>query len=335
MFCSIIIDKKEGDNMENITMLDMQSNDMLSELSKNELEELRKEIRNSSLSYRSSIGLEAVDTFGTEIEYENFSRSVVDDYIAKKHYGYVSSYDDSVPTGGEIKSPISQDMPEFWKEFQEICFFLAENGAETAKNSGGHIHIGSHILKNNYIYWRQFFKTYMLYETELFEFFKGEFKEMRPTVGEYAEPIAKALYQDLEKLNNLTTFDEMHNSIFIPTKKVAVNLKKVVPNTIKLRLNSTIEFRSPNGTSKEIIWQNNINTAVKLLKAPVKELVDEDYLDYRLREGLPTESSLSNALELVDTIFDNNLDKIYFLKQYNKDFNFKEEKCRGLVKSKF
>lgn len=42
MFCSIIIDKKEGDNMENITMLDMQSNDMLSELNKSELEELRK-----------------------------------------------------------------------------------------------------------------------------------------------------------------------------------------------------------------------------------------------------------------------------------------------------
>lgn len=49
MFCSIIIDKKEGDNMENITMLDMQSNDMLSELNKSELEELRKEIKNASL----------------------------------------------------------------------------------------------------------------------------------------------------------------------------------------------------------------------------------------------------------------------------------------------
>lgn len=321
--------------MENITMLDMQSNDMLSELNKSELEELRKEIKNASLPYRTKLGLSFTDTIGVEIEYENLSRDIVDRYIIHNHRGYISDSDETVETGGEIDSPILVDKKEDWDELQEICFFLTENGVVTSRNAGGHIHIGSHILKNNYIYWRQFIKTYMLYEKDLLEFFKGEYSEMRLLAGRCAEPIAKFLYQDLEKLNSIHSFSDMYDEIFLQDRNVAVNFKKIKRGVYKPYPGSTLEFRSPNGTSKEIIWQNNINTAAKLLKAPGKELIDEDYLDYRLREGLPTKPSLANALELVDTIFDNNLDKIYFLKQYNKDFNFSEEKSRGLVKSKF
>lgn len=321
--------------MENITMLDMQSNDMLSELNKSELEELRKEIKNASLPYRNKLGLSFTDTIGVEIEYENLSRDTVDRYIIHNHRGYISDSDETVETGGEIDSPILVDKKEDWDELQEICFFLTENGAVTSQNAGGHIHIGSHVLENNLIYWRQFIKTYMLYEKDLLEFFKGEYSEMRLLVGRYAEPIAKFLYQDLEKLNYILSFSDMYDEIFLQDRNVAVNFKNIKRGVYKPYPGSTLEFRSPNGTSKEIIWQNNINTAAKLLKAPGKELIDEDYLDYRLREGLPTKPSLANALELVDAIFDNNLDKIYFLKQYNKDFNFSEEKSRGLVKSKF
>lgn len=321
--------------MENITMLDMQSNDMLSELNKSELEELRKEIKNASLPYRNKLGLSFTDTIGVEIEYENLSRDTVDRYIIHNHRGYISDSDETVETGGEVDSPILVDKKEDWDELQEICFFLAENGAVTSQNAGGHIHIGSHVLENNLIYWRQFIKTYMLYEKDLLEFFKGEYSQMRLLVGRYAEPIAEFLYQDLEKLNSILSFSDMYDEIFLQDRNVAVNFKNIKRGVYKPYPGSTLEFRSPNGTSKEIIWQNNINTAAKLLKAPGKELIDEDYLDYRLREGLPTKPSLANALELVDAIFDNNLDKIYFLKQYNKDFNFSEEKSRGLVKSKF
>ena len=227
------------------------------------------------------------------------------------------------------------DKKEDWNELQEICYFLAENNVVTNQKAGGHIHIGSHILKNNLIYWQQFLKTYMLYEKELLEFFKGEEKEMRSSVDKYAKPIANILYKDLDKLNDTFCFSDLYDEIFLKDRNVAVNFKNIKRSVYKPYPGSTIEFRSPNGTSKEIIWQNNINTAVKLFKAPVKGMIDEEYLDYRLKEELPTESSYTNALELVDAIFDNNLDKIYFLKQYNKDFNFTEEKSRGLIKSKF
>ena len=175
----------------------------------------------------------------------------------------------------------------------------------------------------------------MLYEKELLEFFKGEEKEMRSSVDKYAKPIANILYKDLDKLNDTFCFADLYDEIFLKDRNIAVNFKNIKRCVDKPYSGSTIEFRSPNGTSKEIIWQNNINTAVKLFKAPVKGMIDEEYLDYRLKEELPTESSYTNALELVDAIFANNLDKIYFLKQYNKDFNFTEEKSRGLIKSKF
>lgn len=321
--------------MENITMLDMKANDMLSKFNKEELEELRKNIKNSTLPYREHLGFGFTDTFGVEIEYENLSRDMVDRYILNNHRGYTSGSDETVPTGGEIDSYILVDKKEDWKELQQICFFLTENDVVTSENAGGHIHVGSHILENNLNYWRQFLKTYMLYEKELLEFFKGEYSKMRLSSGRYAFPIAKILYQDLAALNNTLCFSDLYDEIFLKDRNVAVNFKNIKRSVYKPYPGSTIEFRSPNGTSKEIIWQNNINTAVKLFKAPVKGMIDEEYLDYRLREELPTESSYTNTLELVDTIFDNNLDKIYFLKQYNKDFNFKEEKSRGLIKSKF
>lgn len=321
--------------MKNITMLDMKSNDMLSKLGKEELEELRKEIKTSTLPYREHLGFDFTDTFGVEIEYENLSRDIVDRYILKNHRSYISDSDDTIIIGGEIDSPILVDKKEDWNELQEICYFLAENNAVTNQKAGGHIHIGSHILKNNLIYWQQFLKTYMLYEKELLEFFKGEEKEMRSSVDKYAKAIANILYKDLDKLNDTFCFSDLYDEIFLKDRNIAVNFKNIKRCVDKPYSGSTIEFRSPNGTSKEIIWQNNINTAVKLFKAPVKGIIDEEYLDYKLNKGLEEEATYSNALELIDMIFDNNLDKIYFLKQYSKDFNFKEEKEKGFIKSKF
>ena len=321
--------------MENITMLDMKANDMLSKFNKEELEELRKNIKNSTLPYREHLGFGFTDTFGVEIEYENLSRDMVDRYILNNHRGYTSGSDETVPTGGEIDSHILVDKKEDWKELQQICFFLTENDVVTSENAGGHIHVGSHILENNLNYWRQFLKTYMLYEKELLEFFKGEYSKMRLSSGRYAFPIAKILYQNLAALNDTLCFSDLYDEIFLKDRNVAVNFKNIKRSVYKPYPGSTIEFRSPNGTSKEIIWQNNINTAVKLFKAPVKGMIDEEYLDYKLNKGLEEEATYSNALELIDMIFDNNLDKIYFLKQYNKDFNFKEEKDKGFIKSKF
>ena len=60
----------------------MKANDMLSKFNKEELEELRKNIKNSTLPYREHLGFGFTDTFGVEIEYENLSRDMVIDIFS-------------------------------------------------------------------------------------------------------------------------------------------------------------------------------------------------------------------------------------------------------------
>lgn len=64
--------------------------------------------------------------------------------------------------------------------------------------------------------------------------------------------------------------------------------------------------------------------------------LDTDFLDYKLSNGNFTydkmkysEVNIEEALEFVDLVFDNDLDKVYFLRQYikNYDENFKINKA--------
>lgn len=93
---------------------------------------------------------------------------------------------------------------------------------------------------------------------------------------------------------------------------------------------NTIEFRSPNGTLEPVIWQNNINFFTKMLIYCKSGDFDEDIVEKRLEFNnqdlyLYRQIFLTQALELTDLIFDNNLDKIYFLRQYLKSFEVSNE----------
>ena len=94
----------------------------------------------------------------------------------------------------------------------------------------------------------------------------------------------------------------------------------------KIAFKDTLEFRTPNATLNPIIWQNNLNTFVKLLKYTANSSFDMDIVNKRqiLNKKLINpynynEIPIEEVLEFIDLIFDNNLDKIYFLRQYIKD----------------
>lgn len=314
---------------------DCLTNDKLSKLSKNELIELKEQIKTSKLYYRDNLGFDKNITFGMEIEYEDLDKKLVDSYIKTNQHGWISDFDDTVATGGEIKSYILTDKISTWTELGNICSFLEEKKAITNKNAGGHIHIGSHILKGNYVFWRQFLKTYILYEKELFTFLAGEEEKLRPLARNCASPIAPIILEDIDYLNSATDFLDIYYQVFFKDRNWAVNFTNVLPDSAKIYHKNTLKFRSPNSSKKDIIWQNNTNTLVKLMIAPEKGLVDEELIDYKLSRGFSNVTSGEKALEFVDTIFDNNLDKIYFLKQYTKSFNFDKKLYLGKVKSVF
>ena len=93
---------------------------------------------------------------------------------------------------------------------------------------------------------------------------------------------------------------------------------------------NTIEFRSANGTLNHIIWQNNINFYEHFLRYSTNPNFDFDRINYRMKnQEFSLEYfniiNIEEALELADLIFDNNLDKINFLRQYLKNFKTIDE----------
>ena len=115
----------------------------------------------------------------------------------------------------------------------------------------------------------------------------------------------------------------------------AVNFGNVyVGNYNDFAEDNTIEFRCPNGTLNPVVWQNNVNLFVNLLKYSKDLSFDDDIVQKRHLINLDkflelkwyNEIYLEQALELCDMIFNNNLDKIYFLKQYLKSFQVSKNK---------
>ena len=144
--------------------------------------------------------------------------------------------------------------------------------------------------------------------------------------------MADFIYYNLRVINSVTLLLDI-KSILTPSLEFdrcfAINFCNVnadEPNNNTSK--NTIEFRSPNATTNSIVWQNNINVFTKMLLVARNGKLDEDFLDYKLAdEFVPFENAgymysmvnLRKVLEFVDLVFDNNLDKVYFLRQYLKD----------------
>lgn len=295
-----------------------------------DLQELIVQVENFFLEYRTSLGLPKDLTFGVEIEYEGILKKKSDKFIKKEVPNWSSKLDGSLNSGGEIVSPIMVDELKYWEELKLVCEHLTERGADTQHNAGGHIHIGTCILGKDIDAWRNFLKLYTVYENVLFRFIYGDKISARKKLYRYAPPIADELYKFLEEINRAEEVIDLAHLFFSMRRYFALNFCNVKFNNPATKYErNTIEFRSPNATTSAIIWQNNINVFAKMLVVSRKKIMNEDFLDYKLREEYMTYSenrylydyiNLKNVLEFVDLVFDNNLDKIYFLRQYLKDF---------------
>lgn len=313
------------------------TNIMFSDLSLRDKQDLLFNLKNYILTYRNILSLDTNITFGVEIEFENcsmldvkhiFNEYNIDNWIVKK--------EPSIISGGEINSPILRDSINTWNDLKKVCNILKESGARITENCGGHIHIGSNILGNDINNWMNFIKVIIAFEKILFRFGYGENNKERHAIRKYAYPISYLL-KELLILSN-TDFNNMTTNEFLElikskvSKRSAVNFNKVHINTLHYPKNNTIEFRFPNGTIEEVIWQNNINTFTKVLLAIKNNKIDMDLVSYYMDEVKQVNNTnlllksyndiyLDTALIFVDMIFDNYLDKLYFLRQYLKDFN--------------
>lgn len=311
------------------------SNDKLSNMSGFDLQDLIFLIDHTNLNLRDKLGLEESITFGLEIEFEKAKKDIIEsaiyDYFNDHSWSMVN--DNSLNNGAEIVSPILKDNEQTWIDTKKVCSII-ESSASIDKNSGGHVHIGTQVLGDKNDSWLNFIKLWSVYENIIYRFSYGEFLTGRPNIEHYAEPVSLTFWKNYVRLKreNAVIIDIIH---VFNERYQAVNFRNVSVEQCKdFEEDNTIEFRCPNGTLNPIIWQNNVNLFVNLLKYSKNLSFDDDKVQKRHLINLDkyldlkwyNEIYLEQALELCDMIFTNNMDKIYFLKQYLKSFQVSKNK---------
>lgn len=320
------------------TFISLKKNDEFAFLRGIDLQDLLVETENYLLEYRDKLNLPNDLTFGLELEYEGNLRTSTNEFVEKNLKDWRSKGDASLYSGGEVTSPIMRDEIKYWQELKKICEHLSRKKADTIHNAGGHIHIGACILGKDVEAWRHFLKLYTAYENIIFRFIYGDKISGRKKLFKYAPPIANSIYREMKNIDSATSLSDIDKALPTNDRYAALNFCNVDFINPKNRYGNTLEFRSPNATTSEVIWQNNINTFAKMLVASKNKVMNEDFLDYKLKreylsyvghEYMYNEINLKNVLEFVDLVFDNNLDKVYFLRQYLKGFqdNYGMEKA--------
>ena len=281
-------------------------------------QEYRHELKNKLITYRNTLNLPKDVTFGIEIEYENivldtFSYILLEEkrynknihgWINKKEFDIIEYNKNSEEMNGEVNSPILKDKLITWKGLSSILELLDNSGAIITNRCGGHVNIGTHLLKNNRKYFMNFILLYLLYEKEIYKFSSGEYIKIRPDYNCLFTKISKDI--NIEEIIDLYRFEYIKNlpeCLYDKLHSIYLN-----PTSKKIVFDNVIEFRTPNGSLKEEIWQNYINFFAKFVLAAKKDLDVEKTL-YKIK------NNEHNAVELADYVFDEDIDKENFLIQ--------------------
>lgn len=326
-------------NLDIFKFIDPNTNDLLIKLNNKDLIQFLNLLEKYLLEYRDKLNISDIETFGIEVEYDEGDREKVRDLLLEKDLKeFESKRDGSVHDGGEVTSPILKNTPSDWKQVDKMFYVLKKEARMYgSSHAGGHIHVGSQILGTNPTNYYNFCLLWATYEPVLLRFFFGEFITARSGLLNYARPVSdyfRLVIDDNKRKDKF--YEELRDRFEYYGRYIAVNFNNNVLTNIEENMN-TIEFRCPNGSLNSIIWQNNINVCTRLLEASLRLKPEEIMERYRKNEFLNINESFNDiyfkqALELCDLIFDSNLDKIYFLRQYSKGFQTSTD-CKKKAKT--
>ncbi len=301
--------------------INLNGNDQISSMDSNDLDEFLKLLNNYELILREKLDFDNNITFGMEIECERVDIKLIEEHLNKIKFvkKWLIEPDESLKQtdGLEFISPIYKNEKYVYQELRQVCNIL-KRFSYIGKRAGGHIHIGAHLIENeNNLY--NLINFWLLYEHIIFRFTNGEFLYSRPNIYSFAIPLREEM--GLLPIECNKDLNEL-KCRFIDTCIRLYNIK----NLKKQKLKNTIEFRCPNGTLDSVIWQNNLNFFVKFIEYSKNTEMDHDEICKLLYSASLVEPNnyykiyLKEAIYLCDQIFDKNIDKIYFLKQYLKNF---------------
>lgn len=321
--------------MDIFNLINKDGNDCFKDFNENDLQELINRLEEYYLTLRDKLGLGYETTFGFEIEFEDAMKERIEkrlaDYFGQfQEEAWVIAKD--LTCGFEVRTDILIDNKRNWQDIKEVCKIVNKDAFISSK-CGGHIHIGAQTIGSNLNTWLNFLKIWSTYENIIFRFTSGEFLATRPNAILYATPLSNTFWEIYNKaLQEGLSVNEIIKTL--GKKRNAINFLNV-NNLESFDHYNTIEFRCPNATLNPVIWQNNLNLFTKLImrcKSEVDSLLIDKRHDELVKNGIPDNLKLYNetinlrqALEFCDLIFTNNLDKVYFLKQYLKSFKISIE----------
>ena len=305
-------------------------NDELSNLTKEELNEFLNLLSNYNLEYREGLSLQDNNSFGLEIECDHIPNRIITEDIINLglNHPWKATNDASLDKGVEVISSILGDDKTTWEDLYKICSYL-DSKAKSLDAASAHVHVGAHSIKTKEAF-INFLRLWGTYENIIFRFGFGERLTSRELIGKFARSKSFDYWNDahlIEKFN--LSYNEVVELLH-GSKYTALNFNNLSRKDNIFKTGNTIEFRYANGSLNPIIWQNLVNLDVNLVNKANSDL-DIDIIakrhdivkDYLGNIPLYDEIFLDQALEFADLLFNNNLDKIYFLSQYLKGFNNK------------
>lgn len=233
-------------------------------------------------------------------------------------------------TGGEINSPILTNNEKTWKELETICEFLkTREGIIINDFCSIHVHVEEKILPTlkeiiNLI------KLWIAYEDVIYKFSYGEADIPRRIIYCFARPFGQErnIKEIIQKLDTIETLKDLMILIRYE-RKYGLNITNLLNENKK-----TIEKRTSNGTINKIIIQNDARFTLNFMNYAKKENFDEEYINYKLKKYEPinieSEANDEKAHDIANRIYKEEIDKLYFYKQYYKAYEDDIEKTLHL-----
>lgn len=300
---------------------------------------LQDNLKNLNIDYNKELKIPENASCGLEIEFVNAIYKEIEKKVKSLENNWHIYQDSTVwelnsenpqkNKGGEVTSPTITNQINIWEDLKEICEYIKTKNGYANEKTAGHIHIGSQTFKN-YKTINNFLIIWAAFEDVINKFLAGEYinpQKNNKLAINCKNEIIKAEF-DIEKLITLRAKNEKQT----PKKVYGISLYYFTDFTFE-RYN-TIEFRKIRGTLEKEIWQNNLNFLLHLIQyAKNIETKDIQYLKNKYINNNYNQKDLFNsekAIELADLIYDKEIDKLYFLKQYFKDFNYSEDENKKI-----
>lgn len=331
---------------------------------------LFNEIRSVTIPYRDTLHLQDTATFGIEIEALNLDTyafkkddkliKYIVDYLEENNLKQVNYYTSpwiikSEPTfiyenemGSEVVSPVLKDTKEDFEMLKNICYLLKEKGASTGYCTGGHIHFGTECFENmNAHNLLNLLEMWTIFEDVIYRFSTGEYMTLRPAANYSATPIREDI---MDVASDFLSFKNSYKGSmdkliwFFSTNCGGIKIENLKNDIFFGQNKKTIEVRCPNGTLEHTIWQNNINFFYHFLKYALSDNFNEELMDELFSRLNPVSGSIDKQIDnymnlniekaifLSNLIFDEEIDKLYFLKELLKESSRNVE--NGLRKAK-